>query len=248
MYVDIDGEKVTVPPCSCGKCLIRRDREGNRNTKYPYNKSMSTTYANSFQKKTNGVSAPYFNRSLRNSFDGKYKEHLTSGFLSTMKFNFRPFMIKLEDCKNENDNRENVPFYGRSTYGTNFPSWGGATCGNGLPTKLPIISVPFRGNSNYNEHYKPIDEGYKNSPEIKQFSTLNFRGRILNDSNAKESYQFKLNPFSAEKVKYDRVNYNIQADYPKEFNTTYGMGFGSPDKRCELSNYLKRVGKTNLEI
>jgi hypothetical protein len=250
MYVEIDGEKVTVPLCSCGYCIIRRDREGNRNTKYPYNRSMATTYTNSFQKKSNGVSAPYFNRSVRNAFDGKYKEHLTSGLLSTMKFDFRPFMIKLDSCKNDGNYIENTPFFGRSTYGCNFPSWGGATCGNGLPPKLPLIPVPFRGNSNYAEQYKPFGEVKLSSPEKRPTCSLEFRGRILNDSNSKESYQIRSNPFSAEKPKrYDKERtFNLQADYPKDFNTTYGGSFGNVHNKCELANYLKRSGKINLEL
>jgi hypothetical protein len=251
MNVEIDGKKVTVPLCSCGKCLIRRDREGNRNTKYPYNRSMETTYTNSFQKKTNGISAAYFNRSVRNAFDGKYKEHLTSGLLSTMKFDFRPFMVKLDPCKNEEYNLENKPFYGRSTYDCNFPSWGISTCGHGPNSKLPLIQVPFRGNSNYAEQYRHYGYDYKASPEIKiKSSTLEFRGKILNESNAKESYQARSNPFSMEKPKrYDNQrNFNLQADYPKEFNTTYGGSFGNVSSRCELANYLKKSGKINLEI
>ena len=251
MNVEINGEKLTLPLCSCGKCIIRRNRDGNRNSKYPYNRNMGSTYTNAFQKKGKGLSAPYFNRSIRNGFDGKYKEHLTSGLMSTMKFDFKPFLIKLDPNRGDNIDLENTPFYGRSTYGFNFPSWGAASSGNGPKDKLPLISVPFRGDSNYLENYKPFDEdGYKNSPQFKQYASIAFRGRILNDSNNMESYQGRNNPFSMEKPK----KYNkekgiiIPADYPKEFGSTYGGSFGEFNNNCELANYLKKSGMKNLEL
>jgi len=251
MNVEIDGENLTLPFCSCGKCIIRRDRDGNRGTKYPYNRTMGTTYTNAFQRKGKGISAPYFNRSIRNGFDGKYKEHLTSGLLSTMKFDFKPFMIKLDPSRREINDFENTPFYGRSTYDCNFPSWGGASSGNGPKEKLPLIPVPFRGGSNYTDNYKPFDDdGYKISPEMKQFASIAFRGRILNDPNGRESYQGRINPFSMEKPKkYDKERAIIlPADYPKEFNSTYGGSFGPFNSGCELANHLRKMGRTNLEL
>ena len=48
---------------------------------------------NEFEEK-NPVSSPKnFNRSNRNSFDRTYKEHLSSGLMSTMKFDFKPFKV-----------------------------------------------------------------------------------------------------------------------------------------------------------
>lgn len=248
MNIEINGEKLTVPFCSCGKCIIRRNRDLNRNPKYPYNSKMSTTYNNSFQKKDKGLSAPYFNRSLRNGFDGKFKQHLTSGLMSTMKFDYKPFMIKL-DSKNIPNNFENTPFYGRSTYGCNFPSWGSPSSGNGPEEKLPLISVPFNGISNYDDSYKPL-EGYKNSPKIVIPSTMAFRGRMLYNPNARESYRDLKNPFSMEKPKkYDKERtLLIPADYPKEFDSTYKGSYGDLNSYCELANYLKKSGMTRLEL
>lgn len=250
MNVEINGEKLTVPFCSCGKCIIRRNRDGNRNSKYPYNRKMGTTYTNAFQKKDKGLSAPYFNRSLRNGFDGKYKQHLTSGLMSTMKFDFKPFMIKLDLDRLPNKEMENTPFYGRSTYGTNFPSWGSPSSGNGPKDKLPLISVPFKGNSNYDDSYKPFDEDYRTSPKCLIPCSMEFRGRILNDPNQRESYQDRKNPFSMEKPKkYDiEKTLIIPAEYPKEFNSTYGGSFGDLNSNCELANYLRKSGMSNLEL
>ena len=249
MNVEINGEQMIVPLCSCGKCILRRNRDGNRSSKYPYNRNLGSTYTNSFQKKGKGNSAPYFNRSVRNGFDGKYKEHLTSGLMSTMKFDFKPYLIKLDPNRGDNLDLESTPFYGRSTYDSNFPSWGGASSGSGPKPKLPLIPVPFRGGSNYTDNYRPYDE-HKNSPELTQFSSLGFNGKILNNSNGRESYKPVDKPFNMEnQKKYDKERAVIlPADYPKEFGSTYGDSFGNFKSDCELANFLKKSGMKNLEL
>jgi len=249
MNVEINGEKLTVPICSCGKCIIRRNRDGNRNSKYPYNRKMSSTYTNSYQKKGKGLSAPFLNRSIINGFDGKYKEHLTSGLMSTMKFDFKPYLVKMNPNQGDGNGIENTPFYGRSTYGSNFPSWGEASSGNGPKDKLPFIPVPFRGGTNYSDNYRPFDNA-KHSPCLIQGSSLGFNGKILNDSNKRESYQDLGRPFSMEKPrKNDKEKaVIIPADYPKEFGSTYGSSFKGLNSDCELANYLKKSGLKNLEL
>lgn len=259
MNIELNGEKLTVPFCSCGKCIIRRNRQGNRSTKYPYNKNMGSTYKKSHDEKGSGLSAQYFNRSIRNGFEGSYKEHLTAGLMSTMKFDFKPFLIKLDPSRLESQNLEQTPFFGKSTYSASFPSWGGASSGNGPKEKLPFINVPFKGNSNYLENHKKFDEeNYKClSPTLKQQSTLEFKGKVLNDSNGKESYKpfdplktFYLSlerPKKAEKEKAVIV----PADYPKSgnFSSTYGVNFrNNLDSDCELAQFLKKTGLKNLEL
>jgi len=259
MNIELNGEKMTVPICSCGKCIIRRDRFGNRGTKYPYNKTMGSTYNKTHDLKGKGLSAQFFNRSIRNGFEGSYKEHLTAGLMSTMKFDFKPFLVKLDTSRLENQNLEQTPFFGKSTYSANFPSWGGASCGNGPKEKLPFINVPFRGNSNYLENHRKFDEdNYRYlSPNLKQISSLGFKGKILNDSNVKESYK----PFESEKTyylslerpkKFDKEKaVIIPADYPKSDNlsSTYGVNFrNNLNTECELAQFLKRSGMKNLEL
>lgn len=258
MNIELNGEKITVPFCSCGKCILRRNRNGNRNTKYPYNKHLSSTYGKAHDPKGSGLSAQFFNRSIRNGFENSYKEHLTAGLMSTMKFDYKPFLVKL-DNKPENQVLEQTPFFGRSTYNANYPSWGGASSGNGPKIKLPLISVPFRGNSNYDENFKRFeDDTYRFlSPNFKQKASLEFRGKVLNDSNCKESFR----PVDRQKVDYvgferprktDREKtVIIPAEYPKAdgFNSTYGFSFQDRvDKECELSLFLKKSGLKNLEL
>ena len=248
MNVEINGEKKTVPLCTCGKCIIRRNRDGNRNSKYPYNRKMGTTYGGDFVKKGKGLSATFLNRSVRNGFDGKYKEHLTSGLMSTMKFDFKPYLVKNNPNQGDGFDKDQSPFMGRSTYGSNFPSWGGASSGNGPKEKLPFIEVPFRGGSNYSDNYKNFDP--QNTGILRQGSSLGFNGKKLNDSNARESYQGLETPFSMEKPKKTDKEKAviIPADYPKEFGSTYGNSYGGYDSNCDLAVYLKKSGMKNLEL
>jgi len=259
MNIELNGEKMTVPICSCGKCIIRRDRFGNRGTKYPYNRNLGSTYAKTHDLKGKGLSAQYFNRSIRNGFEGSYKEHLTAGFMSTMKFDFKPFLIKLDPSRLENQNLDQAPFWGRSTYNSNFPSWGGASKGNGPKEKLPFIKVPFRGNSNNLESYKKHDEdNYKYlSPNLKQFASIDFKGKILNDTNFNESYKpidndknYYLNLERPKKAEREK-DILIPADYPKSdnFNSTYGTYFkNNLNENCELALFLRKTGLKNLEL
>jgi len=259
MNIELNGEKLTVPMCTCGKCILRRDRFGNRGTKYPYNKTMGSTYTKIHDKKDNGLRAQYFNRSIRNGFEGSYKENLTASLMSTMKFDFKPFLIKLDPSRLESKNVEQVPFWGKSTYNANFPSWGEASSGNGPKEKLPFIPVPFRGNSNYLENHKKFNEdNYRFlTPNLKQFAHIDFKGKILNDANSKEAYK----PFEKEKTYYlslerpKKVDKEkaviIPADYPKSdnLNSTYGMNFGNNlNNECELAKFLRKTGMKNLEL
>ena len=258
MNIEINGEKMIVPYCTCGKCIIRRNRDRNSSIKYPYSKYLGSTYTKTHDQKGLGNSAQYFNRSVRNCFDGTYKEHLTAGLMSTMKFDFKPYLIKLDPNRKEDISLESVPFCGRSTYSSNFPSWGSATLNNNRKSELPIIPVPFRGNSNYLENFKKYDNINKmNSPTLKQFSSLDFKGKILNDSNVKESYK----PFDREKVYYlslerpkksdKEKSVIIPSDYPKSnnLNSTYRENFNnSKGEECELADFLKKSGLKNLEL
>lgn len=248
MEVEINGTTLKVPLCSCGKCILRRNRDGNRNTKYPYNNKMGTTYTNSFQKKGKGLSAQFLNRSTRNDFDGKYKEHLTSGLMSSMKFDYKPYLVKMNPNQGDGDNMENTPFYGRSTYDSNFPSWGEASSGNGPKEKLPFIPVPFRGGTNYTDNFTKPRNVF--TPNLKQVASIGFNGKILNDTNVRESYKPIERPFSMDrprKVEKEKAII-IPAEYPKEYGSTYGNSYNGFNKNCELANFLKKSGMKNLEL
>ena len=57
LEVTIDGKKTKVPPCTCGKCIVRRLRKNFFNS-FPYGKDLNTTYKNDYDWKTNQPDNP----------------------------------------------------------------------------------------------------------------------------------------------------------------------------------------------
>jgi len=257
MNLEINGEKVTVPLCSCGKCLIRRQRNPQHNL-YSYSKNIASTYLNDYNQKGKTSSPKYLNRSKRNCFEGSYRENLPAGFMSTMKFDFKPFKVKLEGSKAENRLLNSIPFLGRSSYNTFFPSYGSASNGNILKAKLPRIAVPLRGNSNYLENYKKYEsEIYKNrDPTLLQTSSLNFKGFMSPETTLSENFQRidlkQSHYFSSEKPrKFEKERTKIiPANYPNgdDIKSTYDKFFSTSKQNCELAIYLTKKGLTAFEF
>lgn len=256
MNLEIDGEKVTVPLCSCGKCIIRRQRNPQHNL-YSYSKNMGSTYLQDYESKEQTFSPKYLNRSIRNCFEGSYREHLPAGLMSTMKFDFKPFRIKLEESKAESKLLDSFPFWGKSTYNTFFPSYGSASNGNNAKEKLPRILVPFRGNSNYLENYKKYEsEIYRNrDPTMMQTGSLNFKGFMSPETTLRDNFRpidlKQKHYFSSEKpLKCEKEKTKIiPANYPNgDFKSTYENFYSSSKQDCELARYLTKKGLKTLEL
>lgn len=257
MNLEIDGKNIIVPRCTCGKCIIKRQRNVKPNF-FPYNKNMGSTYSKDFDLKDSCSSPRYFNRSKRNGFDGSYKEHLPAGLMSTMKFDFKPFLIKLEETKSTTTLVESTPFFGRSSYNINFPSWGSASSGNTKRLPLPQINLPFRGNSNYLENYTKYEEEiYKNrDPIINNKSNLYFKGLMSPESTVRDAYRpidlKQSHYFSTEKPKkfLKEKAVIIPHQYSKaDFRSTYDDFYTeNPRYNCELAMYLDNKGLKQLEI
>lgn len=253
MNIVFKGEHVTVPFCTCGKCLIRRNRDTSSSIKYPYAKNLLSTYGSDYIPKPFGNSAQFFNLSKKDNFKNTYKEHLPSLLMSTMKFDYKPYKIKINPTKEENHKIESIPFWGRSTYTSSFPNWG---CSKSKPDNskgFPQIKVPFRGISNYTENYHNYDDNLR-YPPFKPQDNLEFKGNILNDTNFKESY---LNPdrskkyyFSVDKPSKSQKEKSmlIPSDYPKDFNTTYRISYKDESQECQLAIFLKQNGLKHLEL
>ena len=52
LEVTINGKLTKVPPCTCGKCIVRRLRKDFFSS-FPYNKDLASTYKNDYDWKTN---------------------------------------------------------------------------------------------------------------------------------------------------------------------------------------------------
>lgn len=257
MEVDLNGQKVTVPNCTCGKCIVRRMRK-DFFTSFPYSKNLGSTYFHDYDWKTTGAGPEFYNRSKHSGFEGSYKEHLPTSLISTTKFDYRPFKVKLEDEKPTERVVESVPFFGRSTYSSAYPNWGSSICSDNKRVSLPEIKVPLRGNSNYRENYNMYDPRFykKRDPTNFSKSTLEFYGKLNPDTTYGTTYKpvdFN-NPhyFSKDKFRKPDIEKSslIPADFPKSnFESNYYQSFVDfKDQKCKLAEFLKKSGMKSLEI
>lgn len=260
MEVTINGKLEKVPPCTCGKCIVRRLRKNFFNS-FPYNKNLASTYANDYDWKTNTPDDPneVYNRSKHTGFEGQYKEHIPTSLISTMKMDYKPFKVKLEEKPKTTKEPFVIPFMGRTTYQQNYPDWGSIPVSNGDGTKMPDINVPLRGQSNYVENYPRYDEKFYKKGEPLDFakSTLNFYGKL----NPRTTYGEEFKPADFSNTNYFPKEPLINtakgentvfkpADYPpNNFSSEYANSYRPyDDKMCELRKYLNARGMKFLEI
>jgi hypothetical protein len=257
MNTELNGKTVTVPFCTCGKCIVKRMRKDFFSS-FPYSKNLGSTYVKDFDWKTQEKGPEFYNRSKHSGFEGTYKEHLPTSLVSTMKFDYRPFQVKMEEEKPQEQLIESVPFFGRSTYSTNYPNWGSTHIGDNKGIKLPEIKVPLRGKSNYKENYGMYDPKFykQRDPTNFQRNTLEFFGKLNPDTIYGTSYKpvnFKLKHYFGNETckKHDiEKSSMIPADFPKSnFESNYSQSFVDfKDNKCQLAEYLKKSGIKWLEV
>jgi len=257
LEVTINGQKTFVPPCTCGKCIVRRLRKDFFNG-FPYNKDMASTYKDDYPWKTNDPENPddVYNRAKHSNFDGQYKENIPTSLMSTMKMDYRPFKVKSTDPKKKEVDDFKIPFMGKSVYKKEYPNWGAMTPVPDSPDDaIPDIQVPLRGISNYNENYvKHPDEYYKKGDPL-NFSkpTLKFDGDLDPRTTYNEAYKpvdntFRDdNPFNAAKGENTAL---MSADNaPGAFDTTYKRDYKKYGSgMCELRKYLNARNMRYLVI
>ena len=247
-----------VPLCTCGKCVVKRMRK-DLFANFPYNKNLSSAYISDFDWKNNKKVPEFYNRSKHSGFEGSYKEHLPTGLMSTMKFDYKPFKVKMEDKEVEEHKILSVPFLGRSTYSTTFPHWGSTSAGSRARVELPDIQVPLRGNSNYSENYVKYGQDFYKKREPAKFSkaTLEFYGKFNPATTFNTSFKpVDLNQphyFNREKMTKTKVEGKsslIPAEFPKSnFESNYTQSYVDfKDKQCLLAEHLKKKGLRCLEI
>ena len=249
----LGSEKCELPNCTCMKCVIRRERS-ERKGNYQFS-SMGTTNMNEFGEK-NPVSSPkYFNRSNRNSFDGTFKQHLSSGLMSTMKYDFKPFKVKLDEDNSENRKLKSFPFWGKSSYNSTYANYGSASNGNDPKEKLPFIKVPFRGNSNYIENFKQYkDDVYKNrDPNLAIDCSLAFKGFMSPESVKAEQYRpsdfTQVHYFSPEQSwKRQREKATIVPANYHEADSTYENFYSDKRNECPLKSFLHTKGESFVQL
>lgn len=244
-------ESMHLPVCTCGTCLKSRLTQSNF-TKFPYSKNLGTTYKNEFvwKEKENSKSVTYY-KSKHSGFDDNYKEHLTSGLISTQKFDYKPFKIELDNIKQENHLVQSLPFFGRSTYECAFPSWGSSMPGNQNKSEHCNINIPLRGKSNYSENYIQFDEksyrphtqaGYNKGTldffgKFSDYTTSRYNHRPITE-NEKKYFQ---NRQKFKKNEIERSSLIPAAVAKSNFETTYSINFTNRknNQKCALAEFKK---------
>jgi len=264
MKVELDGKIQVVPPCTCGKCIVRRLRKDHF-LSYPYNKNIKSIYKNDYPEydllnPLNDKANLYNKAKGAPGFDSVYKDHIPTSLLSTYKKDYLPFKVDFEPTIPQKVEIDKAPFFSNTTYNTYYNNWG-STLEDKIPLeKLPDIKVPLRGQSNYKESYPrfPVDNYLPNNTQIIPKSNLKFHGKINPDTTYGTSFQpvdfnqphyfnkdGKGNKQNSEKTSF------IPADYPaSNFESSYNGTIGNYDKSniCKLREFLRKRGKTYLEI
>jgi len=209
-------------------------------------------YNQDFNWKSQGNSpSAYYNKSKYSGFDGVYKEHLSSGLISTQKFDFKPFKIEMKENKKENVLIQSLPFFGRSTYETMYPNWGAASAGQKTVVEPNDLQIPLRGHSNYAENFikYPANHYQQAKPDIHPKANLDFAGKFVSDTSNRTDFKainLKKNPaFTVEKFNKNDIEKSslIPAPFPKSnITSTYGNDFTKlkNGKNCLLNEYNKK--------
>jgi hypothetical protein len=254
MNVEIDGKRVTVPICTCGKCIVKRMRK-NFFTSFPYNPNLSSVYGTDYPPKSAPKNGDMYNRAKHTGFEGVHKEHLPTSLMSTMKSDFKPFKVQLEEDKPTEQNVESVPFYGRSSYETHYPNWGSTLIGKEKPVPQPDIKVPLRGNSNYKENYTKYDPNFYKKRDPTNFAkdTLQFFGDVHPETTYGTSFQpvDRNQPHYFPKESFKKTDIEksnlIPTDFPTP-DTLYQSDYKPFGNKCKLAEYLNKKGMKSLEI
>ena len=246
--VEIDGVKTRVPQCTCGKCIVRRERK-NEDPSIPYNKNLSSVYTTDYPAKRPIKDKGFLNRAKLTGFENSYKETLPGGLTSTMKSDYIPYDVNIENPKKTSYQIYSGPFTGPTTNEVNYLNWGSSGAANIKSTTFPDIKIPLRGNSNYNENYirYPADQ-YKMREPFHNIDSQTASGKLNDDTTYNTDYV--PHELTNEKFKpLQNSNFTSAENPPDNFDTTYRINYiNYDDKMCRLRKYLNARGLRYLVI
>jgi hypothetical protein len=246
--VEIDGVKTRVPQCTCGKCIVRRLRK-NEDPSIPYNKDLQSIYTSDYPAKRPIKDKGFLNKAKLTGFDNQYKETLPGGLVSTMKGDYVPYDVKLDNPKKTQYDIYTGPFTGPTTNEVNYLNWGSTGSEPIKSTTFPDIKIPLRGKSNYNENYIKYPTGsYKPRDPIKSTDSQKPHGKLADDT----TYNTDYIPHDSRNEKFkplQNTNFITADNPPDNFDTTYRINYiDYDDKMCRLRKYLNARGMRYLVV
>ena len=248
LEVEINGVRTRVPQCTCGKCIVRKKRL-IEDPSIPYNKDLASIYTTDYPPKRPIKDNGFVNRSKLTGFDNQFKETLPDGLTSTMKGDYIPYDVKLEDRGKKTFDIYSGPFTGPTTYEVNYLNWGSTGQAPSKVSAYPDIKIPLRGDSNYNENYikYPTDK-YKVRDPIRPVDSQKPHGKLADTTTYNNDYVPK--DLTNDRFKPLQNSNFISADNPPDnFDTTYRINYiDYDDKMCRLRKYLNARGMRYLVI
>ena len=250
LEVTIDGVKTKVPPCTCGKCIVRRLRKDFFES-LPYSKDLGSTYTKDYPWKNPYKNPIYYNRSMHTGFENSYKPAILGGHISEMRDKYRPYKTDPTAFKKVGHQVTSKPFIGNTTYDIEFPDWGSINTSKNKEVPYPAVVVPLRGESDYHRNYIKYPDKYYKPREPYNFnhSNMRFYGNLKPDTTYRTSYVPKeIPPKESTDNPFLKSNAFVSADAPPE-NTTYHDHYVEYDhSMCELRKYLNARGMPYLVI
>ena len=246
--VEIDGVRTRVPQCTCGKCIVRRQKK-LEDPSIPYNKDLSSIYTSDYPPKNPIKDKGFLNRAKLTGFQNSYKETLPGGLTSTMKGDYVPYDVNLSDPKKNTYDIYSGPFTGPTTNEVNYLNWGSSGAPKIKASTYPEIKIPLRGDSNYNENYiKHPTENYKMREPFRPIDSQKPHGKLADDT----TYNTDYIPRESDHEKFKPLQNNnfISAENPPDnFDTTYRINYiDYDDKMCRLRKYLNARGMRYLVV
>ena len=248
LEVEIAGVKTHVPQCTCGKCIVRRERK-TQDPIIPYNKDLSSIYTSDYPPKKSVKDNGFLNRAKLTGFENSFKETLPGGLTSTMKGDYIPYDVKLEKPKQTTYDLYSGPFTGPTTNEVNYLNWGSSAAGKTKQSTFPDIKIPLRGNSDYNDNYiKYPTESYKKREPFKVTDSQKPHGKLADDT----TYNTDFIPHESNNERFKPLmssNFINSDNPPDNFDTTYKINYVNyDDKMCRLRKYLNARGMRYLVI
>ena len=248
LEVEIDGVKTHVPQCTCGKCIVRRERK-NEDPVIPYNKDLSSIYTSDYPPKKPIRDNGFLNRAKLTGFENSFKETLPGGLTSTMKGDYVPYDVKPEKPKQTSYDIYSGPFTGPTTNEVNYLNCGSSAAGKTKQTTFPDIKIPLRGNSDYNDNYiRYPPENYKKREPFRITDNQKPHGKLADDT----TYNTDFVPHEINNERFKPLmssNFINSENPPDNFDTTYKINYiNYDDKMCRLRKYLNARGMRYLVI
>jgi len=246
-----------VPLCTCGKCIVKREKKDHFYS-LPYSSKLASMYQNDFNWKTARRFKTDYLKATHSANENSYRKNIPGCLVTTNKIAYKPFKVSLEGIEPKTHKVQQIPFYGSTTNENTYINFGSTRLAKGLELDNQELKVNFRGKSLYSIDYRSHDkEDYmKKDNYIYYKSNLKFVGNVSADTEFNQNYlPIDYNQpayFGGDKLKKEELykSQMIPCPFPKSnFESITRTAFVDHYKRpCKLREYFNKNKLNSLEI